>query len=175
MSDALQEEIERLSRPPEPGNALSGEAFSRPLEELFSKPAVSIDEADTVRRAVQVMNDNGFGAVLITRGGKLSGIFTERDVMAKLGELGATFLDQPVSSVMTRNPISLRRDDAIVYVAHNMHVGGYRHVPIVDDEGRPVSIVSIKDVMRFVLSHFEEEVVNTVPEPYRGPVRIDGG
>jgi hypothetical protein len=48
-------------------------------------------------------------------------------------------------------------------------------VPIVDSEGRPESIVSIKDVMRFVLSHFPEEVINTVSEPYRGPARVESG
>jgi CBS domain-containing protein len=175
MSEALQEEIDRLSSPPDPGNELTGEAFSQPLEVLLSKPAVSVDVSDTVRRAIEVMTDNGFGAVLVTRAGKLAGIFTERDVLAYLRHAEHTFLDQKMEAVMTRDPVSLQRGDAIVYVANNMHVGGYRHVPIVDSEGRPESIVSIKDVMRFVLSHFPEEVINTVSEPYRGPARVESG
>ena len=58
---------------------------------------------------------------------------------------------------------------------NRMIVGGYRHVPIVDEQNRPVSVVSIKDVARFVLSHFREEVTNIQAEPYRGPPKVYGG
>jgi CBS domain-containing protein len=75
-----------------------------------------------------------------------------------------------VSDAMTADPITLRADDPIVYAAHNMQIGGYRHIPIVDENDAPVSIVSIKDVVRYVLSHFPEDVYNITQEPYRGPV-----
>jgi CBS domain-containing protein len=128
-----------------------------------------------VRDAVALMKDNGVGAVVALEEGVVVGILTERDILRALGEMVEGVLKQPVSELMTRDPVSLREDDAIAYVAHNMQLGGYRHVPIVDDDGRPVSIVSIKDVVRYVLSYFPEEVLNTVPEPYRGEPKVHGG
>lgn len=175
MPEPVDEELERMRRPLPAGSVLTGEAFSQPLKKLFSKKAITIEASGTIREAVRLMREHGFGAVLATKQGKLVGILTERDVIYKLVGVVDDFLDQPVSSAMTKDPIALLEDDAIVYVAHNMHVGGYRHVPVVDAEGRPISVVSIKDVARFVLGHFPDEVINTVPEPYRGPPKMYGG
>jgi CBS domain-containing protein len=175
MQEAAEEELEQISTPPTAGNVLTGEAFSQPLEVLLSKAAISVPADATIRQAVALMREHGFGAILATEGDKLVGILTERDVIFKLVGVVDDFLDRPVSSAMTRDPIALQREDGIVHVAHNMQVGGYRHVPIVDEENRPVSVVSIKDVARFVLSHFPDEVLNNVPEPYRGPPKMYGG
>ena len=54
-------------------------------------------------------------------------------------------------------------------------VGGYRHIPIVDQSDRPVSIVSIKDVVTFLLDYFPAEITNLTGEPYRGPKLREGG
>jgi CBS domain-containing protein len=170
----MEEELERLSERPRDGNALTAEAFNQPLEVLLSKAALIVDVTATIRDAVSLMREHGFGAVVVTENERLVGIITERDLMKKLVGVVDDFLERPVTVAMTRDPIALRKDDSIVYVAHNMHVGGYRHVPIVDDENRPVSVVSIKDVTRFVLSHFREEVMNTLAEPYRGPPKVYG-
>jgi CBS domain-containing protein len=168
MSEPADDELERLSKASSSGNVMSGEAFMQPLSVLLSKPALCIAASAPIRDAVAIMRDNGFGAIIVVEDDKLAGILTERDVLFKLVGVVDDFLDRPVSFAMTRAPVALRKDDAIVHVAHNMQVGGYRHVPIVDDENRPLSVVSIKDIARFVLSHFPDEVLNTVAEPYRG-------
>ena len=64
--------------------------------------------------------------------------------------------------------LGLMATDMIAYVMNNMHVGGYRHVPIVDENNVPISIVSIKDVMSFILDYFPEEILNITGEPFRG-------
>lgn len=175
MAELTDEELEQIGSPPSAGNVLTGEAFSQPLEVLLSKPAISVPSSATIREAIALMREHGFGAVLATEDGKLCGILTERDVVFKLLGVVDDFLDRSVASAMTRDPLALRKEDGIVHVAHNMQVGGYRHVPIVDADNRPVSVVSIKDVARFVLSHFPDEVLNNVPEPYRGPPSVYGG
>jgi hypothetical protein len=57
---------------------------------------------------------------------------------------------------------------------NKMHHGDYRHVPIVDDEDRPIHVVSLKDVLRFILDHFPREL-NVAPNPYRGEPKEWGG
>jgi CBS domain-containing protein len=175
MVDSVEEELalmeERSVAPP----ALTAEAFGRPIEQLFSKKAISVDISQTVGDAVALMRQKGYGAICVTRGGKLAGIITERDLLLKVIGTVADFSRQPVSDAMTPDPVALERRDPIWYVAHHMHCGGYRHVPIVDPEGVPVSIVSIKDVMRWVLNFFPQQVINAPAMPYRGPRTRESG
>ncbi|MCH7782259.1 CBS domain-containing protein [candidate division KSB1 bacterium] len=163
MDDGLEDELNRLSSDVAPEPALTVAAFNEPVRKLLSKRAISIDCQKTVLDAVRIMREHEFGAITVTEGGKLVGIFTERDLVVSVNRLDAL-----VSDVMTRDPVSLRESDPIIHAAHNMQVGGYRHIPIVDDEDRPVSIVSIKDVVRYVLDFFSTEVANVLPEPHRG-------
>ena len=175
MPDPVKEELERLSEPPRPEAVLTAEILEQPLQTMVQKEAIQVEESATVGDAVALMQQYKFGAILVTNEGKLTGIITERDLLSKVVGVVDKFLELNVTEVMTKNPIALQREDPIVHVMHNMHAGGYRHVPVVDEEGRPLSVISVKDVLRFVLSHFEEEVMNTLAEPYRGPAKVYGG
>lgn len=170
MSEAVEDEL-RLMRDAAASQEMTSDVFLQPIKRLFSKDALCVDVAQTVGDAIDLMRRNAFGAVVVTRAGKVAGIITERDLLVRIIGVVKDFAELPVSKAMTPDPITLRIDDPIVYVMHNMQVGGYRHVPVVDDENRPVSIVSIKDVVRFVLGYFPRDVYNLTSEPYRGPSR----
>ena len=81
---------------------------------------------------------------------------------------------RPVKDAMTPEPLSLMPGDMIAYVMNNMHVGGYRHVPIVDENNIPTTVISIKDVMTFILDYFPEHITNIQGEPFRGPSSREG-
>jgi CBS domain-containing protein len=66
---------------------------------------------------------------------------------------------------MTADPATLGIDDAIVYALNKMGVGGFRHVPLVDDDKRPVGIISVRHIVRYVVDFFAREVMNLPPEP----------
>src|SRR3954447_23749436 len=77
---------------------------------------------------------------------------------------------------MTRDPESLRADDRIVWALNLMHVGGYRHVPLVDPQNRPVGVISVKDIVSFLVELFPAAVLNLPPDPHRVPVpTLSGG
>lgn len=154
--------------------ALSADAFQRPISDLKTSPAVTLDASAPAGDAVRVMKERRFGSVLVVRGGRLAGIVTERDVLNKLVGRMDELKGRPVSEIMTPDPLSLRPDEPIAHAMHAMHVGGYRHVPIVDGSGAPLTVVSIRDVLTFILDHFPADVVNTVSEPYRGPSEREG-
>jgi CBS domain-containing protein len=79
------------------------------------------------------MNEERIGAVLVVSAERLVGIFTERDVLKKLaGRFGDP--STPVRDLRTEDPTSLHRDDAIVFALKQMHEGGFRHVPLLDDD-----------------------------------------
>jgi CBS domain-containing protein len=58
---------------------------------------------------------------------------------------------------------------------NSMHVGGYRHVPVVNDKNIPLAVVSVKDIIGFIVENFSEEILNLPPKPLRDASREDGG
>ena len=60
----------------------------------------------------------------------------------------AKMADRPVSAVMTVNPATLRARDKIAFALHRMNVGGFRHIPILDDDDQLVGVISIRDILR---------------------------
>jgi CBS domain-containing protein len=168
----LEEELERLSEAPD--RVLSRESFMLPIENLFSKPALTIDVSEPVSRAITLMRESEYGAVAVTREGKLAGLLTERLLICNVIGVIDNYEQRRAGDVMRPDPIALQREDPIIHALHNMQVGGYRHIPIVDDQQRPVSVVSIKDVVRFILSHFADDVHNVTPVPFRGTAPREG-
>jgi CBS domain-containing protein len=127
------------------------------------KPLV-LSRFHTVTDAIRAMQSEHRGVVLVTEDGTLHsrvvGIFTERDVLFRVVDQGRNPATIPLSELMTSEPECLRDDQAIAEVLRMMSVGGFRHVPIVDAEGRPVHVVSVRDVVEFLVEAFPQEVLN---------------
>ena len=100
----------------------------------------------TVRQATQLMNDHGIGSVLVTSGGRLVGIFTERDVLRRIVADGRAPDETRVGEVMTAGVFCCSPEANIEDVADLMHRRRVRHVPVVDDDGAVVGLVSIGDI-----------------------------
>ena len=114
--------------------------------------------------AVNAMQEGNFGAVLIVdAAGKLTGIFTERDLISKIAGKGLDWKKTPLEAYMTANPEALEADANMTFCLNMMTIGGYRHVPIVDANKKPVAVVSIRDVVRYITGFFEKEVTNLPP------------
>ena len=69
-----------------------------------------------------------------------------------------------LGEVMIRDPECLTVDASVAWVLNKMSVGGFRHVPAVDDEGCPSLIVSVRDVVEFLVQSFPSEILNLPPE-----------
>lgn len=127
------------------------------------KPLV-LSRFHSVTDAIRAMQSEHRGVVLVSEDGtmhsRLVGIFTERDVLFRIVDQGRNPATLPLSEVMTADPECLRDDEAIAEVLRMMSVGGFRHVPIVDAEGRPVHVVSVRDVVEFLVEAFPQEVLN---------------
>jgi CBS domain-containing protein len=127
------------------------------------KPLV-LSRLHSVTDAVRSMQSEHRGAVLVTEDGttqsRVVGIFTERDVLFRIVDQGRNPATLPLAELMTAEPECLRDDETIADVLRMMSVGGFRHVPIVDAEGRPVQIVSVRDVVQFLVEAFPQAVLN---------------
>ena len=62
----------------------------------------------------------------------------------------------------------LAATDPIVYALNKMSVGGFRHVPLVDEERRPVGIISVKDIVDYIVDFFPNDVLTLPPDATRG-------
>ena len=173
--EILDDEFSIMYEEPGRTKTLDSNTFLKPVKNLRLRKPVMIDMSQSVQEAITLMQLKQFGCVLVTRGDSLAGILTERDIMAKaLGE--QRDLDTiPVKEMMTPNPVTLQPDDSVAFVLNAMHVGGYRHVPIVDDRNRPLAVVSVKDIIGFVVDNFPEEILNLPPKPVRKTEHQDGG
>jgi CBS domain-containing protein len=168
MEDYLDDELSIMLERADQGAVLDAEVFEQPLRVLCGKPAMTVNTDATVERAVALMREKRFGAVLVTENGKLVGIVTERDLMMKVGLDGESWRRLPVTALMTPNPDALRLDDAVKFVMNHMQVGGYRHVPVVNERGEPLHVISLRDVARFVFDQFPKLVSNIPSRPSRG-------
>jgi signal-transduction protein with cAMP-binding, CBS, and nucleotidyltransferase domain len=147
---------------------LDARLFAEPIRGLRRRAAhVAVPRHASIADAARVMRETGTGCVLVEEHGKLVGILTERDILHKLVGTGYDPATTGVSGVMTANPESLTPDDPIAFALQRMSVGGYRHIPLVDEQEHPVGILSVKDVVDFLVEHFPREVLNIPPEPGR--------
>ena len=150
--------------------------FDRPLRDLHFHPALCLQRTAKLSEAVELMKRHSVGAVMVQDGETLVGILTERDILRKVIGTGVALQTTPVESYMTPNPEALTLDDEIAHAIYIMHIGGFRHLPLVDDQHRPVGIVSIKDIVEYVVGFFASDLLNQPPQPRRlYTPRVEGG
>ena len=131
---------------------------------LKMDPPVVADVATPLRDVLCHMRDGKSGCALITREGRLAGIFTERDLVARaLGTEGAR--EQPVEDWMTPDPDRVTQADPIRKAIRLMRRGGFRNVPIVDAQDGVVGCVRHKDIINYLAEHYPEQVLNLPPDP----------
>jgi CBS domain-containing protein len=128
---------------PQPAVSFQGRLLGEHLDELGAPPPVTVTPDTPLDRDIATMHQAEIDCVLVTEDGRLVGIFTDRDAVVKAaGSRLDTFL---VRDAMTPDPVVLRHDDPIAVAIHKMAVGGFRHIPIVED-GVPTGVVTARDV-----------------------------
>jgi len=118
---------------------------------------VSIEPAATLAQAAKLLAERRIGAVLVLGvEGRVAGILSERDIVRVLAERGAAVLSERVEQVMTRKVFTCGESDTVAKLMEQMTGGKFRHVPVVD-QGRPIGIISIGDVVNHRLHEIENE------------------
>ena len=165
MPEHIEEYLEAIDeREHTVRRALDTRTIREPIRLLNPRSPLSLPPTAPLRTAVDIMREHHVGCVLIVDGERLVGILTERDLLLKMESAD---LERPVSGLMTPDPETLEPDDPIVWALNRMSVGGYRHVPLVDRAGRPVGILSVKDLVHYIVALFPNEVLTLPPDPDR--------
>lgn len=163
----LPEGDEKYFEEAKPVRAFDSELLREPISVLPRPKPITLAPHDSVTDAMRTMQSEHRGYVAITKDGTPStpilGVFTERDVLLRIVDRGRNPATLPLSEVMTPDPEVLPDTASIAHLLQKMCVGGFRHVPVVDERGRPVTVVSVKDVVEILVESFPREVLN-LPE-----------
>jgi CBS domain-containing protein len=136
-----------------------------------------VTETVSVKEAVASMMAMRRAAVLVVDGqGHLTGIFTERDVLTRVVARGLDPAATAVGTVMTRDPDALAIGDRVAYAVNQMSVAGYRTIPLVDTNRRPVGVVTVTHIIKWMADLFPEAVLNLRPgDVLKHPSEVDAG
>jgi len=122
------------------------------------RDVATIAASESVRTALGLLAERGIGALVVSSDGQhVEGIVSERDVARGLHDHGAALLAEPVSSVMTAQVHTCPPQASVHDLAQTMTDHRVRHVPVVDEDGALVGIVSIGDVVKARLDELEAE------------------
>jgi CBS domain-containing protein len=142
---------------------------SESVEMASPLPPLCVPPETSLRNVFQRLKGEGRGSVLVCRDGSLVGIFTERDALRLMARGGD--LDAPVESVMIRDPATIDAKASVADAVEQMSSGGYRRLPIVDSQRRPVGVVHVGGIVHWLAEHFPRTIYNQPPVPH--PVTQD--
>lgn len=143
------------------------------VAKLKPTPPYAIAPDATIGDAVRMMRQKHVGCLLVCEDRHLVGIVTERDLLTKVLAVGRPLSDT-VDKVMTRDPTTVFAFDSVRRAMIRMKKGGYRHLPVVDDGGHPVGILSIKRIIHYLAGHFSSAVYNQPPNADAFPIQRGG-
>jgi CBS domain-containing protein len=141
--------------------------LQRRVRELLTTLPLSaaLEDGATVREALDLMREHQLSCVLVVGQGELVGIFTERDVVTTVASVPFDIDRVRLRDVMRPNPECLGLDNSLMDALHQMAVGEYRHVPVVDEQGRPTVLVSMQVIVDALLATLPQELLNRPPTP----------
>jgi len=153
--------------------AFDSALLREPVAVLPVRRPLIVSPNTTVTEAMRLMKSEHCSCVVITddgtRNSKITGIFTERDVLFRVVDRGRNPAALPMGEVMTPDPETLLVRSPIASALNMMSVGGFRHIPVVDDEHRPVFVIRVRDVVEFIVEAFPREILN-IPVGHRDRV-----
>jgi CBS domain-containing protein len=142
------------------------------VDHAYIAEAINLEPTTTVREAFRRMKEARTGAVLIWSAGKLAGIFTERDAL-KLMATKAD-LDVPLKDHMAKNPVTLTESDTVGTAISKMSRGGYRRLPIVDQQGQSRGVLKTSGILHYLVGHFPTVIYNLPPTPHHSTQQREG-
>jgi len=154
-SDACLECGQPLTSLHAPESEMERSIDSHPIGALATKRPVCVKPDATVREVITDMGHHRIGCVLVVEDDHLAGIFTERDALNRVTPDRAG-MDRPVRDYMTTPPATVKATDSIAFAMHEMAVKGYRHLPVTDEDNRPIAIVSARDILRLLAVRFAD-------------------
>lgn len=127
------------------------------IRSLMRRDMITATAEENVAVAAGRMRDNGVGALLIVDGDRLTGLFSERDLLDRVIAADRQPAETRLSDVATRDLVTISVDQTVKDVLAVFRDGKFRHLPVVDG-GKPVGILSVRDLLEFLVAGFERYI-----------------
>lgn len=126
--------------------------MSAPVENLMvDNDLLMCNGEDNLQKVVEIFQKKKKNCVLVMDKHQLVGIVSFRDLLMKIAGKDNNLSEIATQKVMTSNPECVKVSDPIAFLINKMSVGGFRHVPVLDHDGKtPIGILSIKDVLKYL-------------------------
>ena len=138
------------------------QALREPIGHLDLLSPVVVDEQTPYAEMLSLMRRQARGSVVICRGQAVTGVFTERDYLYK-HILEKVDPKTPIASLMSPHPVTVSSKTSLGDAVELMHEKRFRNLPIVDDKGSPVGLLTVGGIIRYLAQKFPREVVNLPP------------
>lgn len=139
---------------------LDANFLCRSVSALNPKNPFIVNESASIEDVISLLSKNKIGCILICDSNeKVKGIFTERDLLLKVVSQKVPF-DKPILDFMTKDPMSIEPNETIAFALNLMSHGGFRHLPVVDQTGSAIGIISVKDVIDYIVNKMTEDLLN---------------
>ncbi len=120
--------------------------FPLKVSDIMVRDLVTAGKEATIQEVARLMFDKGVGSVIVIDGeGRVAGIVTERDIVYAVASDKAC-KGLPIWTIMTENPVTISPNALIVEAIDKMRNLNVRHMPVVDEEGKPLGMVSFRDI-----------------------------
>lgn len=152
--------------------SLKTKALNEKLAYIAREKPVTVPEEASMKDVLSLMRQHAAPCVLVCRGAKLVGIFTERDYLVKAA--GQAKPGEPIRQYMTPEPVTAALEQSLGEAVEVMNAKGLRHLPLVDRHGAPASLLTVNVVIQYLADHFPAAVVNRPPQPHVTSEETDG-
>lgn len=174
--DAVKEDLLRLEEHLDGDvTAFPLEALRAPVTSLRIRNRASVAPTATLAEVVATMNSEDVGCLAVVDGARLIGIITERNLLLEVAPDFRAMDTRVVTEVMVNQPVSVHRNATLAEALRALHEGHFRHLPLVADDGEFVAIISVRNILEYIVDHFPSEVLNLPPSPIRGPMNAREG
>jgi len=125
--------------------------MTAPISELITGQDLLVaSESDSLKKVTKIFQQRKLNCLIVYKKKKLVGILSFRDLLRRVAGKVKDLAKVKVGEVMTVKPEWVRMEDPIAVVINKMSLGGFRHVPVLGEDGTPLSIISINDVLEFL-------------------------
>ena len=144
--------------------AKAGEAMT--VEKIMSKNVVTVEMDDSLRVVKTIFDNTRFHHLLVVEAGRLVGVISDRDLLKavspNIGTPGesakdAASLNKKVHQIMTRKPVMIRQNAGIFEAIEIFNKQNISCVPVVDDGGKPVGIISWRDILKALTKQAKQQ------------------
>lgn len=118
---------------------------------LNPKTPICFMPSAPISDAIKSMQEHETGCVLVTENDRLVGIVTERDILRKVVAREIDASSTEIKTIMSPEPDFLYADDSLAFALNAMSAGGSRKVTIVDGDGKPTGLITIEDILDYII------------------------